>query len=743
MPATPSTYRVEIAVPARVVVLVSGSGTLLQALMDATGEPDYPARVVAVGADRSGIEGLARAGRHGVPTFVVRTADHPDRPSWDDALAKAVAAHRPDLVVSAGFMKVLGPGFLTGIGCPMINTHPALLPAFPGIHGVADALAYGVKVTGATVHLVDAGVDTGPVLAQAPVPVLDGDTADVLHERIKIEERRLLVGTVAALARHGRHRDRTRGEDPVNSVESQDRRPVRRALVSVYDKAGLDELAVGLHAAGVEIVSTGSTAQRIADAGVPVTAVEQLTGFPECLDGRVKTLHPSVHAGLLADTRRPEHIAQLDELGHRRRSTCWCPTSTRSPPRSPPARRPPSASSRSTSAARRWCGRRRRTTTAWPSSSSRRGTGGCSSRSGSAASGSPTAAASPPTRSGTPPPTTSPWRRGWAACWRPRPDGGPVPVLGRRHAGTARATLRYGENPHQAAALYVGGAQAGGGLASAEQLHGKEMSYNNYVDADTAWRAAHDHDDPCVAIVKHANPCGIAVAGDIAQAHRKAHATDPASAFGGVIAANREVTVEMAEQVAEVFTEVVLAPSYAAGALEVARPEEERAGAACCPAPSSAAVPSCARSAAGCCCSCATPSTPPVTTPPPGSWPPATRCPAEVLADLGFAWRACRSVKSNAILLASGGAAVGVGMGQVNRVDAARLAVARAGDRARGSVAASDAFFPFPDGLEVLLDAGVVAVVQPGGSVRDDVVTAAAAAAGVPLYLTGTRHFAH
>jgi phosphoribosylglycinamide formyltransferase-1 len=197
------TYRVEIPVPARVVVLVSGSGTLLQALLDATAEPGYPARVVAVGADRSGIEGLARAERLGVPTFAVRLAEHVDRAGWDAALAKVVVEHRPDLLVSAGFMKVLGPGFRDAVGCPMINTHPALLPAFPGVRPVADALAYGVKVTGATVHLVDDGIDTGPVLAQRAVEVCTGDTVEALHERIKIEERRLLVGTVAALARDG------------------------------------------------------------------------------------------------------------------------------------------------------------------------------------------------------------------------------------------------------------------------------------------------------------------------------------------------------------------------------------------------------------------------------------------------------------------------------------------------------------------------------------------------------------
>jgi phosphoribosylglycinamide formyltransferase 1 len=204
VPASSSrSYRVEIPVPARVAVLVSGSGTLLQALMDAAADPGYPARVVAVGADRGGIEGLGRAERAGVPTFTVRVTDYADRATWDVALAKSVAAHRPDLVVSAGFMKILGPGFRTGVGCPVINTHPALLPAFPGVRGVADALAYGVKVTGATVHLVDEGVDTGPVLAQRAVPVEPDDTVETLHERIKIEERRLLVGIVAALAREG------------------------------------------------------------------------------------------------------------------------------------------------------------------------------------------------------------------------------------------------------------------------------------------------------------------------------------------------------------------------------------------------------------------------------------------------------------------------------------------------------------------------------------------------------------
>jgi phosphoribosylaminoimidazolecarboxamide formyltransferase/IMP cyclohydrolase len=267
------------------------------------------------------------------------------------------------------------------------------------------------------------------------------------------------------------------------------------------------------------------------------------------------------------------------------------------------------------------------------------------------------------------------------------------------------------------------------------------MSYNNYVDTDAAWRAAHDHTDPCVAIIKHANPCGIAVGPDIASAHRKAHACDPISAFGGVIAANREVELTMAEQVSEVFTEVVVAPSFTDDAVAVltAKKNIRLLRLPHLPAldvemrPISGGLLLQGKDVLD------APGDDPTT------WTLATGEPLDAagLDDLVFAWRAVRAVKSNAILLAHDRATVGVGMGQVNRVDSARLAVARAGERATGSVAASDAFFPFADGLQVLLEAGVRAVVQPGGSVRDEEVIAAAAAAGVPLYLTGTRHFAH
>ena len=518
-----------------------------------------------------------------------------------------------------------------------------------------------------------------------------------------------------------------------------DRRSVRRALLSVSDKSGLLELATGLHAAGVGVVSTGSTANVIANAGVPVTRVEELTGFPECLDGRVKTLHPRVHAGLLADTRKPEHLAQLAALDI-------------APFELLVVNLYPFEDTAASGAGFDEC-------------VEQIDIGGSALVRAAAKNHASVAVVVDPAayldvlnavRAGG---FTLAQRQALAvaafrhtadydiavASWMGSSvpddagDAGFPPWVGASWRRTA--ALRYGENPHQRAALYVAG--AGRGLASAQQVHGKEMSYNNYVDADAAWRAAHDHDGACVAIIKHVNPCGIAVslAGDVAEAHRRAQACDPVSAFGGVIAVNREVTIELAKQVSEVFTEVLLAPSYAAGAVDVlARKKNVRLLVASPPERDGGEF----RALSG---GLLLQTRDGIDAPgdDPASWTLATGAPVDqpTLADLAFAWRACRAVRSNAILLAAQAATVGIGMGQVNRVDAARLAVSRAGQRAVGSVAASDAFFPFPDGLEVLLDAGVRAVVQPGGSVRDAEVIAAAKAVGVPLYHTGTRHFAH
>ncbi|HET7723835.1 MAG TPA: bifunctional phosphoribosylaminoimidazolecarboxamide formyltransferase/IMP cyclohydrolase [Propionibacteriaceae bacterium] len=514
--------------------------------------------------------------------------------------------------------------------------------------------------------------------------------------------------------------------------------PIRRALVSVYDKSGLAELGAAFAAHGVKVVSTGNTAALLREAGCDVTEVADLTGFPECLDGRVKTLHPKVHAGILADRRLPSHVQQLADLGIEPFdlvvSNLYPFTQTVA-------------------------------SGATPDECVEQIDIGGPSMVRAAAKNHPSVAI-----------VTSPDQYGdlyaaldaggytlvqrqalaavafqhtatydiAVASWMSNVlvdtsggDGFPSWMAGSWHK---EGTLRYGENSHQRAALYTS-SYGRGGLAQATQLHGKEMSYNNYTDGDAAYRAAYDFEQPAVAIIKHANPCGIAVGADIAEAHRKAHACDPVSAYGGVIATNRPVSKEMAEQVAPVFTEVVIAPGFDDDALKILRKKKNlrlivaeaypAGGIELRPVSGGTLLQSSDRIDA------------------PGDDPQSWQLIAgeavdeATLADLAFAWRACRSVKSNAILLASGGASVGVGMGQVNRVDSCKLAVERAGDRAVGAVAASDAFFPFADGPGILIAAGVKAIVEPGGSIHDDETIAACREAGVPLYFTGTRHFAH
>ena len=535
---------------------------------------------------------------------------------------------------------------------------------------------------------------------------------------------------------------------------------MRRALISVYDKTGLEALARGLHAEGVEIVSTGGSAAAIESYGLPVTRVEDLTGFPECLEGRVKTLHPSVHAGLLADSRKADHLQQLADLGVE-------------PFELMVGNLYPFGATVASGAGPQEC-------------VEQIDIGGPSMVRAAAKNHESVAVVTDPAsyaltlaavRAGG---FTLAQRRELAAqafahtatydvavaSWMGsvltdtsrvggRSTGFPAWMGGTWERGQV---LRYGENPHQRAALYRTqgpGAGAPSGLAGAVQLHGKEMSFNNFVDADAAHRAAYDHGDRATcAIIKHANPCGIAVADDIATAHRKAHDCDPVSAYGGIIATNREVTAQMARTVKDIFTEVVVAPSFEPEALALLTgkrnirlltvPPPARGGLELRPVSGGLLVQERDQIDA--------------VVPPAGDGRPAgqgdevTRWalvagPAAdpaTLADLQFAWRAVRAAKSNAILLARDGASVGVGMGQVNRVDSCHLAVRRAGtERARGAVAASDAFFPFADGPQVLIDAGVRAIVAPGGSIRDEDTIALARDLGVTLYFTGARHFAH
>lgn len=554
---------------------------------------------------------------------------------------------------------------------------------------------------------------------------------------------------------------------PTEGLVNPDQVPVKRALLSVYDKTNLVELATQLHANGVELISTGSTAATIAAAGIPVTPVEQVTGFPECLEGRVKTLHPKIHAGILADRRKDAHLAQLRELQVApidlvvvnlypftdtvasgadfdacvEQIDIGGPSMVRAAAKNHPAVAVVVDPAR------------------YPEVAQAVSAGGFTlsqRRALAAAAFAHTASYDVAVAS---------WFSQQLETEAALPEFVGA-TFTRSHA------LRYGENPHQSAALYTQGQAQG--IAGAEQLHGKAMSYNNYTDADAAVRAAYDQGEATtVVVVKHANPCGIAVDEDVAKAHAKAHACDPVSAYGGVIATNATVTAAMAAQVKPIFTEVIVAPEYEAEALEILSakknlrilrlPKPVRGGYEFKQVTGGLLVQERDNvDAAG---------------DDPAQWQlvAGPSADAETLADLRFAWNAVRSVRSNAVLLAHAGATVGVGMGQVNRVDSCKLAIERAntlgaratGDaaanqdnsaggadasqilatsapqRAVGSVAASDAFFPFADGLQLLIDAGVKAVVQPGGSIRDAEVIEAAQAAGVTMYFTGTRHFAH
>ncbi len=530
------------------------------------------------------------------------------------------------------------------------------------------------------------------------------------------------------------------GQRDASEYKVRDKIAIKRALLSVSDKTGIVDLAKALAKSGVEIVSTGSTAKLISESGIAVTEVSQVTGFPESLDGRVKTLHPMIHGGILADLRLSAHQDELEQLGIQpfelvvvnlypfvetvasgargdavvEQIDIGGPAMVRAAAKNhanvaivvEPENYAELISAIDAGG----------TTLALRKKFAQLAFAHTASYDSAVAN--------------------------WLASEYEIPQEDFPAQLSIR--GQLVAPLRYGENSHQSAALYVNPLSSNG-LASAQVLSGKEMSYNNYVDVDAALRAAYDFREPAVAIIKHANPCGIAIANaasddPIASAHAKAHETDPVSAFGGVIAANREVTEKMALQVAEIFTEVIAAPGYSKSALEILQ-KKKNLRVVLLPSGYSRPRIEHKQISGGLLLQ----QSDGFENLDSSKWTLVSgeSVDKETMRDLEFAWMACRAVKSNGILLAKNGAAVGVGMGQVNRLDSARLAVSRAGTRTDGSVAASDAFFPFADGLQILLEAGIKAVVQPGGSVRDEEVIAAAKAAGVTMYFTGERHFFH
>jgi phosphoribosylaminoimidazolecarboxamide formyltransferase/IMP cyclohydrolase len=737
--------------PGRIAVAVSGEGSNLRALVAAERRGGLGGKIVVVVADRD-CPALEFAEEEGIATAVVRPADHPDRAAWDAALTLALAAGHPDLVVLAGFMRVIGPETLARFKGRILNVHPALLPAFPGRESIRETLEAGVRVTGVTVHYVDETLDGGPIVAQETVPVLPGDSLDSLAARVHAVEHRLLPQCVAlamagALSTDGRHVS-------IDAEAAADVATPRRALLSVYDKTGIVKLARGLAELGFQLVSTGRTAGTLRDTGLEVTDVSAVTGFPEMLDGRVKTLHPRISAGLLADLRLADHRAQLAAAAIE-------------PFELVVSNLYPFAEEIAKSGATD------------DDVIEQIDVGGPTMVRAAAKNHASVAIVTDPgdydallaeLRSNGK--FSDETRRALAVqafALTARYDTLIARELGRRllpdeAAATLRDTdgapalpptldlhlelaerLRYGENPHQAAALYrVPGTPAVNGpfAAGADPLQGKALSYNNLLDAAAAVNLARDLRGNAVVIMKHGNPCGAAEAADLRSAWDAALAGDPVSAFGGVVAVRGAVDPGLAGCLASLFLEVVVAASFEADALVLlaAKPNLRLLTDASLLSPPVVTLE--LRTAGGGVLATQSDSLPDDL----ATWRPVTSrapTPAE-LTDLDFAWRVARRVVSNAIVLVRDRAVIGVGAGQMSRVDSARLAVEKAGqERVRGAVCASDAFYPFPDGLEVCAAAGVTAFVQPGGSKSDADVIAAADRAGAAMVFTGVRHFRH
>ncbi len=730
----------------RIAIGVSGSGSNLRALHGRIARGALPARIVLVFADR--------------PCPALEwAADH--------TLAETLRALGTDAVVLAGFMRIVGPVLLEAFAVRILNVHPSLLPSFPGAHAVRDALAAGAAVTGVTVHLVDASLDGGPIVLAEAVDVRPGDDEAALIERLHAVEHRVLPHAVALLLGGALDVDGRRVTIDAARAEAALPRP-RRALLSVSDKAGLVDLARGLVGRGFELVSTGGTARALREAGMPVTDVAAVTGFPEMLDGRVKTLHPRVHAGILADGRNADHRRQLavaaiepfelvvvnlypfgaaaeraarhelDLDGLVEEIDIGGPSMVRAAAKNArnvaivtsPARYPailealdapggiPAGlrAALAVEAFRHTAAYDARIADVLPCELDRAG-------------------------------IAMPDEPGLPRSVDPFPD---ALVIGLEKV----ATLRYGENPHQPAARYrrPGGTDADGPFATGEApLQGKPLSYNNILDASAAAALGRALRGPACVIVKHMNPCGAAERGSLAAAWDDALGADPVSAFGGVVALTREVDGAVAERLAGIFLEIVVAPGFDADARAVLarRPNlrlvvDRRLGVA--GDPSWPDRRGSFRAAGG-----AVLVTAPDTIPDdPGGWACVTRrAPTGAeRADLDLAWRLVRGVTSNAIVLVRDGMLIGLGSGQTSRVDAARQAVDKARtilgpERLAGAACASDAFFPFPDAVEACLAAGVTAFVQPGGSLRDAEVTAVADASGAAMLVTGKRHFRH
>ncbi len=751
----------------RIAIGVSGAGSNLRAVAGAAERGELGGSIVLVFADRA-CPAVDWAIEHGLETAIVPApilSDAAGRHAWDLALAETLGAVAPDVIVLAGFMRVLGPFVLAAFPNRIVNTHPALAPAFPGAHPVADALHHGAALSGVTVHLVDATLDGGPIILQEAVPVLPGDDVAALHDRIRAVEHRLLPRAVGLLlAGAVQVAD---GLVAIDTERAEANVPVpRRALLSVSDKTGLEALGRGLVALGFELVSTGGTVAALRSAGLPVSEVAALTGFPEMLDGRVKTLHPRVHAGILADRRRADHRRQLVAAG----IAPFELVVINLYPFAAAADRPgitfdelveeidiggPSLI--------RAAAKNQASVAVVTSPDRYEAILAALAAAGGVPAGLRAALAVEAFRHTAAYDAriaaTLPGRM--AAAGIELPDEPGLPGAGDPYPASLTIglekveTLRYGENPHQPAARYrlPGADPASGPFAGeATPLQGKALSYNNVLDGSAAAALARSLAGPACVIVKHTNPCGAAQRETLLDAWQAALAGDPVSAFGGVVAVTGPVDGPLAEALASIFLELVVAPAFEPAALAVLarRPNlrlvvDPGLGRSGQPGPPPDPLGS-LRMVGGALLVTGRDDA----VDDPATWTAVTgRAPtAAEAADLDLAWRLVRGAASNAIVLVKDRRLIGLGSGQTSRVDAAKQAVAKAQaisgpESTIGAACASDAYFPFADGVEACLAAGVTAFVQPGGSIRDPEVIAVADGAGATMLLTGVRHFRH
>ena len=701
----------------KLAVFASGQGSNLQALIEAVAEGRLEAEIALVVCDRPGAYCLTRAEAAGIPTLVFDPRNYEKKADYELMIKERLKALGVEYLILAGYMRLIGSTLLDCYPNRIINIHPSLLPFFPGKDGVGQALASGVKVTGVTIHYVDEGMDTGPVISQSVIALAEDETRASLEKKIHAVEHRLYPRVLQEILENRRSKMR------------------RRALISVSNKEGLVEFAQQLVNSGFELISTGGTAQLLRDTGLPVQEVNEITGFPEILDGRVKTLHPKVHGGLLARLNQEDHVAQLQEHDIQPiQLVCvnlYPFQATISKPE-----------------------------VALDEAIENIDIGGPTLLRAAAKNHEHVTVVVDPadyTQVGEQLKSTGEvdldLRRQLAAkvfrhtaaydaliaCYLTEMVGEEFPEKLTLTYNLEQG-LRYGENPQQRAAFYRTPLDVPNSLVQAHQLQGKELSYNNINDANSALEIVREFQEPAAVAVKHANPCGVGVGSTIEEAFDKAFASDPVSIFGGIVALNRPVDQHTAEKLQQVFLEIILAPAFTEEALRILSTKKNLRLL-----------------------------TLPIETGIEEGWQ-YTSIPGGLLTQardsftledgelkvvtkrqpseaeweaLKFGWRVVKHVKSNAIVVNNHEMTLGVGAGQMNRVGAAEIALRQAGEQARGAVLASDAFFPMDDTLELAAKAGVTAIIQPGGSIRDQDSIDKANEYGIAMVFTGVRHFKH